>query len=264
MKSIPAIAIMAAALLTSCATQSATTTSPSPRPSPTGTASWSCVSSTEKGTCGPYHSYPRITGAASKPWAGNDVWNPVSGWHQTFYAKDPGDWQAVANMPANNTAVVSFPNTGVYYTGAVDSYSSFTSSFAEKMNATSATIASAAYDMWFHNSGSVSEVMITNDMANRGGCGTWAATNVRFGGSNGVPVRSWNLCQGTNTSWWNIADGNMNSGSVDILAMVKWLINHGHMAPESKFSSISYGFELCSTGGQNETFQVTNFTASAK
>jgi hypothetical protein len=211
-----------------------------------------------------FSAYAGITGADSLPWAGNDMWNPISGATTTMYANNPGDFYVVANMPAGNTAVVAYPDTAVNFTRAVSAYHSITSSFTETMNPVTGTNAEASYDIWFSNGGAVNEVMIQNDFSpGRVPSCAWAATNVQFGGSNGVPVHTWNLCQGATTSWWVIADGNFSSGSVDILAMVNWLISHGHLGQGATFGTLSYGWEISSTGGQDETFRVSDFTISA-
>ena len=136
----------------------------------------------------------------------------------------PGDWYVTANMPAGNTAVVSFPNVGESYnSNLLTSFSSIYSSFSEDMNPTAGTSAEAAYDIWLNNWNN--EVMIQHDMVNRGGpCGPVLAT-ASFGGHGGVPVQSWNLCQyGSELIWQVPASGSQygeQSGSVDILAMLE-------------------------------------------
>jgi hypothetical protein len=197
------------------------------------------------------------------------VWNPISGWSQTLYATNPGNWYATANLPAGNTAVVSFPNTGeMYNSNPLSGYSSFYSSFSENMHATSGTSAEAAFDIWLNNWNN--EVMIQHDMVNRGGpCGPVLAT-VSFGGHGGVPVQSWILCQyGSEIIWQVPGSGNGNvygeqSGSVDILAMLTWLENNGSYLPKgSTLTAIGYGFEVCSTGGVDENFEVTSFAITS-
>ena len=74
-----------------------------------------CTTSADKGRCGPYDTYRHITGITSSTYIGNNVWNPISGQQQTLYTNDPGDWSVIANLPAGNTAVVSYPSIGVNY-----------------------------------------------------------------------------------------------------------------------------------------------------
>jgi hypothetical protein len=188
------------------------------------------------------------------------VWAPISGWQQSLSAVGPGDWSATANMPAGNTAVVSFPNTGAGYgEQPVSKFKTITSSFSENMNATSKTSAWAAYDLWFNNWGN--EVMIQHDFANNGACPFLATQS--FGGSGGVPVQTWGLCKYGSELIWKLTTGSEQTGSVDILSMVTWLESHGYMPSASTITALSYGFEICSTGGQNETFHVNSFSISA-
>src|SRR5262249_32805890 len=53
---------------------------------------------------------------------------------------------------------------------------------------------------------------------------------------------------------------NEASGSVDIKAIITWLENNGYMPQNSTVTALSYGFEIASTGGQNQTFRVSNFS----
>jgi hypothetical protein len=63
---------------------------------------------------------------------------------------------------------------------------------------------------------------------------------------------------------WKLTGGNEQSGTVDILAMLNWLVSHGYLPTDSTLGLVGYGWEICSTGGQNETFQVSNFSLTAK
>ena len=42
--------------------------------------------------------------------------------------------------------------------------------------------------------------------------------------------------------------------------MLAWLINHGDLPGNARLSLVGYGFEICSTGGQNENFQVSRYS----
>ena len=257
-----------AAVPTAPATATTTTDPPKSAVAPavvTTTTGWACVTSAQSGGC-PFGPDPQITGVNSDPYVDQNVWSPISGWQQTLSANGPGDWQVVANMPAGNTGVVSYPNTGVYLSGAVDSYSQTTSSFRETMNANPQTSAWAMYDLWYNNWSD--EVMIQYDFANNGDCTPLATAT--FGGSNGVPVQQWHLCDfGGGTLDWKLGSGegaqkqDEQSGSIDILAMTKWLETHGYLPANSTWTAISDGWEICSTGGSNETFQLSNYSVTA-
>jgi hypothetical protein len=241
--------------------------STTPAPAPTSSGSSVCTTSEAMGSCGPY-TYTQIAGTTDAgPTVGQDVWNPISGWQQSIHVTNPGDWYATANMPAGNTAVVSMPGTTANYGQVTNSstplsdYSSIYSSFTETMNTTSGTSAEAAYDIWLGQGSSSdwsNEVMIQHDIVNRGTCP--AAATASFGGSGGVPVQTWNLCKYGTELIWQLTGGNEQSGSVDILSMLTWLEKNGDLPQGSGLWQIDYGFEICSTGGQNENFQVKSFS----
>ena len=242
---------------------STTTTVPSTTTTAPQATGWACVTSAQTGHC-PFGSDPQITAASSDPWVDSNVWSAIAGWKQTLSANGPGDWKVVANVPAGNTSVVAYPNTGAYYSGTVDSYSHMTSSFTEDMKKTSQTSGWGMYDLWYNNW--ANEVMIQYDFANNGNCDSVATAT--FGGSNGVPVQTWHLCDFGATVAWKLGSSEADkqseqSGSIDILAMSKWLETHGYLPAQSTWTAVSDGWEICSTGGQNETFQVSNYSVDA-
>ena len=261
-------------------TVSGASTATSPAPSATGTGITArCVTSAVKGTCGPYR-YPAITYGQNTdaqspgpfgflPFVGQNVWNTVPGWSQTLTATGPGNWYATANMPTGNTSVVSFPNIGQQVSWNKNSvppplsgFTSIYSSFSENMNATSRTNAEAAYDIWLNDWNN--EVMIQHDFsALRPRCSTIAST-ATFGGSGGVPVQNWNLCTYGSEIIWQLDGRSEQSGSVDILGMLTWLVRHGYLSHKTGLTAISYGFEICSTGGQPEIFKLSRFSISAR
>jgi hypothetical protein len=245
------------------ATPRPTTRSPSASPRPPQAGSM-CITSAQMGHC-PFGQYAGITGASTDPYVDQDVWSPISGWRQTLYASNPGHWYVTANMAAGNTAVVSFPNTGFFYNKALSQFSSIISSFTDSIPVRTGTNAEASYDIWFKNTGAIDEVMIQNDYSpgRAPSCGTWTATSVRFGGSKGVPVHPWDLCVSGSTAYWETANGNMPSGTVDVLAMLNWLVRHGQLPTGVELGGFSYGFEVSSTDGVSETFAVKRFTAAA-
>lgn len=255
----------------------ATATSPSPSPTATSSSrsqadrSQVCITSAAMGQCGPY-GYPADTASSGyNTYVGQDVWNRISGWQQTLHSTDPGNWYVTANMPAGNTAVVSYPSTSQGASGdgiaqRISSYTTITSSFAENMNATSVTDAEAAYDIW---TATGTEIMIQHDFsALRPRCaasyGDPVLATVGFAEPGTGTVQRWSFCQYGSERIWEFADGNEQSGSVNILAMLTWLMNHGYLPHDSKLGLVGYGFEICSTGGVDENFSVRNFSLTAR
>ena len=269
---------LVALLAVGCSTATSTPKPSPPKPSPSSSSapasSAGCTTSAAKGGCGPYNNYPHITGITSSTGVGNNVWNPIPGWRQTIYVTDPGNWHVTANMPAGNTAVVSYPSIGANYGQVTDlptpltDYSSIYSSFSENMNTTSATNAWAAYDIW---TGSAScspatqkctsgETMIQNDVSPHANPFCPIVASATFGGSGGVPVHKWNLCKYGSELIWRLSGASEQSGSIDILAMLKWEVTNKYLPAETGLWSVGYGWEICSTGGANENFRVTSFS----
>jgi hypothetical protein len=268
-----------ASLATSSASKPAIATTPTPPNSAPSTSSppaqpGVCRTSAANGECGPYTD-PQIEGQGSgnqnNLQVGNNMWNPIPGASSTLYASSPADWHVIANMPAGNVAVVSYPSLGVdfhlqnsagiWYEQPLTNFKSMISSFSENMHATSKTSAWAAYDIWLN--GGKNEVMIQHDFANNGACTT--AATATFGGSYGVPVQNWHLCRFGSEQVWKlgVSDArkiNEQSGSVDILAMLTWMENHGDLPQGSTIGLLGYGWEIASTGGVDEDFQVSSFT----
>jgi hypothetical protein len=196
----------------------------------------------------------------------NDVWNPISGASQTIYAYNPGDWYAIANMPKGNTAVISYPDCQQLMGDVpLSSFTEISSSYTENMNATSSTIGEAAYDIWCNDW--ANEVMvwvdIRNENLNTSGdhyVGAMTVATQEFGiFRNGTSSTSEIICA-LGVTPTNSAGTIQQSGTVDILTTLKTLETMGILPANSTLTAIDFGFEVCSTGGVNETFAVTEFT----
>jgi hypothetical protein len=235
-----------------------------------------CSTSAAQGSCGPYNDYPGITHLPSNnTTVSNDVWNPIHGWHQTLAATSPGDWQVTANMPAGNTAVVSYPSVGATFGKVTNRPTPLTrfrmirSSFAERMHATARTSAWAAYDIWLGKSNSTKwsyEVMIQHDFAKQGPCTTRATAT--FHGPGNVPQR-WGLCKYGSELIWQLGATNRHkvsehAGVAHILSMLRWLQRHHYLPANAGLWDVGYGWEICSTGGRPETFTVSGYTLRAR
>ncbi len=265
-----------------------------------------CVTTDPGGICGPYL-YPWVTGSdGNNINIQNGFWNEPAAASafptetvaqmQTMYATDPGNWFTIDNFPTGQTEIWTYPNSDALYTSdppALSSFSYLYSSFGDDMNENPNTDAEAAYDIWLN--GYSNEVMIWNDISNRGGpnyyggCTSKLSAQVVFGGSNGVPKHLWNLAKcGSELVWqldqtaltlcnaWppapgttpesiNVGNGNVygiTRGSVDVLAMLTWLMNNGYLPTDTTLTQLEYGFEIASTGGQNEKFQVTHWSVT--
>jgi hypothetical protein len=252
----------------------------SPAQTPPAPVGSTCVMTapTPNGSCLFPDPQPEFVGMAQDgtPEVDTNMWNPISGASETLTATSPSNWNVVANMPAGNTGVVAYSNSWARdYQGTVDSYSKIVQTTAETMPHNAATSGWAMDDNWFNNWGN--EVMIQYDFTQNGDCGsTEVVDNVMFNG------QAWHLCDfaspgdaSSGTVAWKLGASEAtrqseSSGTIDLLAMTKWLETHtspitGHtyLPAASTWTALSSGWEICSTGGQNETFTMSNFSVNA-
>jgi hypothetical protein len=243
-----------------------------------------CSTSDPQGECPPYGTqptgapYPGIVGTTGEITVGNNVFGPASkSYSQVLHVANPGHWDVVANYPVG-TSVRAYPNTGqtqnwisgTSLPAALSSWSSIFSTYSVTMPTGSGAVGESAYDLWlddWHN-----EVMIQTDFVGdslRPRCDVLkdVVATATFGGTDGVPVRKWNLCQfGSEIIWQPPTGTNYSSGKVNVMAMLTWLETHGHgkyLPAKPTLTAISFGFEICSTASRNQTFELNKFYLTA-
>jgi len=229
------------------------------------------VTSDPSGNCGPYDYAGNTNSNGFNTYVANNCWADPS-CQQTVTAHHPGNWSLSAKEPAGNTAVKTYPDVQQLmnnysadgtWSGSSDTpisgLAALSSSYAETMPHNSGTIAQAAWDIWLSNDGGFpNEVMVWVDNVNRGDGGATQVATANIGGQD------WTLYQngGGELIWSLGAPGTFaqqGSGTVDLLALLRWLQNHGHAASAASIGQIDFGWEICSTGGVNETFTVSNY-----
>lgn len=235
----------------------------SPSPSPPG-ARVQCVKSSARGSCGPYM-YSEITKSnGSNTYVIQDVWNAIRGASQTLTSYDPGHWSVSANMPSSNTAVVSYPDVQQIYTTTSDTpnplsaFASMTSDFTESMP--SGGDNEAAYDIWTGDAATgnyAEEIMIwVDDQRTNTPLGTYMS-KATFGGQT---FQIWDsVSKGQTGSIYFLLEGKETSGSVDLLSMLDYLATNGWIPADSGLNQVDFGWEICSTGGQPETFTMSRY-----
>jgi Glycosyl hydrolase family 12 len=192
----------------------------------------------------------------------NDVWSPIPGWSQTLTSYGPGSWQAVANMPAGNTAIVSYPDVQQLYNDVkLSSYTSMTSSFTENMNANPGTVGEAAWDIWLTNWNYEVMIWVDNygqDIAN---------SDDTLLGTTSIGGQTWDVYRngplGPGVELIVALDHNEQSGTVNIMSTLNYLQQHSWLPSNATLTAVDFGAEFASTGGKNETFQVSNYTINA-
>jgi hypothetical protein len=242
---------------TAPATGSSSSSSATPTQSPSGKA---CVTSSNDGNCGPYPGFAGIViqnndnnqGGASVI---QDIWNPISNISQTLTSYNPGNWSVTASMPASNTAVVSYPDIQQLYTTSSNTptpladFHSITSSYTE--SGPQGGDWEAAYDIWTDNY--AVETMIWVD--NHGQ--TPAGSKVATANINGVSYSVWSAGKDLVSL---VLNSNQTSGSVDVLAALKWLQSNNYMNANAGVNQVDFGFEICSTGGSAQKFAMSQYS----
>jgi Putative Ig domain len=224
-----------------------------------------------------------LAGNTALPYFNNDIWGPVSGETCDATVYSVRNWSLVCNANNPGGGVTCFPNTGSGWNVPSDwyNYTYLVSGWDETMDTASDIIASACYDNWFTSNtlvgpqgAIVTEVMFHYDFRNRG-AGPWVATAVPFGGYSvnvpgvgeiAVPLTYWNLAvpNGSTAAYWNMVNtsGSITSlpkGAVDAKAMFEWLVTNGYLANPTPLTAFSIGYEICSTGGNNNNFTYNDF-----
>ncbi|NUR49045.1 MAG: hypothetical protein HOV71_13000 [Hamadaea sp.] len=187
----------------------------------------------------------------------NDVWGSGAG-PQTIWARTGTNWGVVANHPMTS-GVKAYPHTGKTINRTISSLASLTSTF--NVSVPSGGDWETAYDIWANNY--AYEVMLWTNK--NGAVGPIADsydangavpsfTNVSVGG------QTWNVYKGNNGSnavFSFLRTSNANSGSIDVLAVLKWLRTQGWWA-DVTIGDVQFGFELSGTSGQ-QAFTCNSF-----
>jgi hypothetical protein len=241
---------------------------PSAPPSSPAAAGVACITSDIHGDCGPYTDSGISGSNGYSTYVSADMWNPISGASQTLTATGPGSWKVSANMPATNTAVVSYPDTQQIYTTSnntsepLSNFSSITSSYAESGPAGSHDDYEAAYDIWLTGaSGNVQEIMIWVDNHGQRPAGSDVATATIDGSGYNIWSTSGAGAVGKTVSM--VLDSNQSSGSLNILDDLNWLKSNGYVPAGNGLGQLDFGFEICSTGGVPETFALSEYGIKA-
>jgi len=177
----------------------------------------------------------------------NNVWGAASGVGQQISANSPSDWSAFATFPETG-GVKSYPNASLDMATSgktISTLGSCTSSFNVTVPATGSY--ETAYDLWVP-----SEIMIwmnKNGLVgpiaaswNSDGTPVISAANVNVGGA------TWDVYHGGSNVVSFVRQGNVNSGTVDILALLNWTKAQGWIG-DGPLGKFQFGFEITSAPG---------------
>ena len=251
------------------ATSSPGTGSPSTSPSPTPPAASPSPSPSPRPTSaggGGSCAHPAFTTSAqfgmwnlSPYFVANDMWNAGAGSvSQTLSACSFSDWYVTATASGGGT-VLTYPDSHLDLDNSprISSLSSVTSTFADT-NPNTGTYEDA-YDIWLNGiadpgAGSDELMIWTNNHGQTPG-GSPMAT-VTIGG------QSWTAWKGNGGYMAFVANSNVSSGTVNLLAFFQWVIAKGWVPADSTLSQVDYGVEICSTNGVPATFSFSNFSVN--
>jgi hypothetical protein len=284
--------VLLALVLTACGGSGSATTPPATT-APSGTGA-SCVTSGRTGNCGPYRYAGDTNSNGHNTHVANNCWADPS-CAQTLAVTNPGDWQVTSTEPAGNGSVRTAPEIGQQFNNwcanggntwsnfepngcagsasdtPISALSQLTSSYAESTPHNSQTIAEWAWDNWLSNdAGYDREVMVwvdTNGRCNRGSVGIQVHAPVTIADQQWTPHEYphngefiWSLDGPGGAS----TCAQQASGTVDLLALLKWMQANGFAAPGAAISLIDGVWEICSTGGVPETFRLSSYSITAR
>jgi putative cell wall-binding protein len=225
-----------------------------------------------QGSLGPFDYPPIVNSNGYNTYVGNNMWAANPGTTQTVCGTGPGNWAVTANAgPDGYTGVQTYPDVQQLmddWTGSgwndgptttdtpLGALHSLTSMYA--ITSPSVGDWEAAYDIWLDNTPN-NEIMIwVYTSADRGtGGSTVVDTNVNVAGQSftymnyggGLPILALNT--------------NQASGTVDVLAALRYLQSIGQVSPDATLSQLDFGWEICNTSGQSLTFKMSNYSISA-
>jgi len=197
----------------------------------------------------------------------NNVWNADEAGPETLHACSFKNWYVTSTQP-KSTSVKAYPNVHLDINdlkgSPLSNYTTITSTFA----ATSPHVGiyDVAYDLWLNGvgwGGGTTEVMIWTDNQKQVPLGTVVAPGMTFGGSSKYDVYRYT----------SSADGGVQvisllsmaaqpSGSVDLKAILSWMVGKGWITSSATINQIGYGVEICSTDNQPATFSFTDFSVT--
>jgi hypothetical protein len=169
----------------------------------------------------------------------NNVWGSGAG-PQSIWANSFSNWGVWADHP-NTGGVKSYPNSSRTVGRTLSGLRSVQSSFNVSVPGSGAY--ESAYDIWANNN--AFEIMLwMNKTGAVGPLGT-RQTSASVGG------HTWDVFRGSNGSnqvFSFVRQGNTSSGTVDVLAVLRWIQSRGWFG-DVTLGQVQFGFEITSSAG---------------
>lgn len=185
----------------------------------------------------------------------NNKWNPSAG-PQTIWAVSSAFWGVKSTQWMGDWRVKSFPCVERNFSNVrVSSFRTLRNGFTQSMPAIRGRPgAEAADDVWLDDRRI--EVMIWVDNHGQSPAGH-VIGHAKIGGQH---FAVWH-----HGSYYAFAlDHNENTGQTDILASLKWLINHHYISADATITQVGFGWEIAYTGGVSRNFTVTRYWLTAR
>jgi hypothetical protein len=197
----------------------------------------------------------------------NNMWNisKYPSLKETLEACSHSSWNvtATADDNAHNGEVKTYPNvhkdfqgSGAYGEPAWSSFKTMRSTFAAQ--GPGVGIYNIAYDIWMNGVPGNREIMIWTENHGQRPAGDIVASGVSF---SGITWDVW--ATGDNGYLAFTPKSTLPSGSLDLKAMIDYLVAHGRVPASSTLGQVCFGVEVVSTDGKPATFRFTDFSLTS-
>ncbi len=147
---------------------------------------------------------------------------------------------------------MNYPSTPQF-----NSFSSITSTFSEVSPHSANSDFEAAYDLWFNNYAYEVMIWVDNNNQTPGGApSSQIASKASVGGG------TYDVYLSGSTMYF-VAATNFSSGTVDILSVLNFAAStqgQSWLPADATVTQFNFGWEICSTNGQNATFTLDGFS----
>jgi hypothetical protein len=193
----------------------------------------------------------------------NNTWGPNPGTY-VVHARSASHWSVTADQNGGGgcggCAVETYESSQWNYNNVrFSAIKKLTSSFSETMPTGSLSKngfdAEAAYDMFLKGS-DTDEVMVWVDNQGQSPGGTFYKV-AKIGGQR---FRVY-VAGGTKSF---VLNHNETKGTVNYLAVLRWLHHHGMLKSADRVAQFNFGWEICNTAGKRRTFTVHSLTLKQK
>jgi hypothetical protein len=163
-------------------------------------------------------------------------------------------------------SIKSYPDTQRNFTNrSIDSFTQITADY--DMTCPPAGEYDAAFDVWIGGIGSKStaEVMVWTEDRYNGPLPPKNALESTTVTIDGQALIAWRRKNGNGGDYIALAMRPMRrAGSLDLLAVFRWLISKGWLKGTDLVAAVEYGVEIASTAGSEQRFTLNSYTLTTK